>query len=71
MSSRTTQKRSSGFVAPLTKVSPRRTYGLGLRTAEGQGGAQDYVTAHMWLTLARAQNHENARRARDHIRREE
>ena len=29
---------------------------------------KDYVTAHMWLNLAGAQNHENARRARDHIR---
>ena len=31
----------------------------------GRGVPQDYVTAHMWLNLAAATGHENARKARD------
>ena len=31
----------------------------------GRGVPQDYVTAHMWLNLAAATGHEDARKARE------
>ena len=33
----------------------------------GRGVPEDYVVAHMWLNLAAATGHEDARRARDRV----
>ncbi|MBT7311435.1 sel1 repeat family protein, partial [bacterium] len=38
---------------------------LGFMYALGNGVAQDYVLAHMWLNLSVAQGHKDAREGRD------
>ena len=40
---------------------------LGLMYDTGRGVPQDYVTAHMWLNLATATGHENARKGRETV----
>ena len=40
-------------------------YNLGVMYAKGQGVTQDYVQAHMWLSLAVAKGEEAARKGRD------
>ena len=39
-------------------------YNLGFMYSEGQGVQQDYVQAHMWISLAAAQDKESYREAR-------
>ncbi len=39
-------------------------FNLGVMYAEGRGVPKDYVQAYMWLSLAAAQGHEPARKAR-------
>ena len=42
-------------------------YELGVMYANGQGVPQDYISAHMWLNLAAASGHEDARGLRDEV----
>ncbi len=51
---------------PLAKQGlSQAQYNQGLMYAEGEGVAQDYVLAHMWLTLAAAQGFEKAAELRN------
>ena len=40
---------------------------LGVAYNNGEGVPQDYVLAHMWLNVAAATGHENARKARENV----
>ena len=42
-------------------------YDLGILYAKGRGVLRDYVQAHMWASLAAAQNQENATKLRDFL----
>ncbi len=58
---------TSLLILVLLPVAAVAQFSLGVMYSKGQGVPQDYVQAHMWDTLAAAQDIEDAREGRDKL----
>ena len=67
VSHRMTLKRSPGSAWPPSRADAGAQFNLGWMYASGRGVPQDDVTAHMWLNVAAATGHEQARKNRDSV----